>query len=123
MLKSLLFLFVGGGFGAVVRFLIGKYSVQFFESNFPVGTLVANLFACGLVGLLVYQFDLRFDETQKALYSLLVIGFCGGLSTFSTFSLETFELLKQGNYLFASLNLIISLVGGIAAVALLFKHQ
>lgn len=123
MLKSLLFIFLGGGFGAVVRFLIGKFSTQFFETNFPLGTLVANLIACGLLGLFVYQFNMKLDSNQRALYLFLVIGFCGGLSTFSTFSIETFVLLKQGNYTFAILNLAISIGAGVGALLLLFKQQ
>ena len=123
MLKSLLFIFLGGGFGAVVRFLIGKFSLQLFETNFPMGTLVANLVACILVGLFVYQFNLRLDVSQQALYLFLVIGFCGGLSTFSTFSIETFELIKQGNIVFAILNVAISVGAGIASMAMLFKQH
>tara|TARA_B110000503_G_scaffold136680_1_gene219481 strand:- start:1386 stop:1757 length:372 start_codon:yes stop_codon:yes gene_type:complete len=123
MLKSMLFIFLGGGFGAVVRFLIAKFSIQFFESNFPVGTLVSNIIASFILGLLVYQFNYRLDASQKTLYLFLVIGFCGGLSTFSTFSIETFELLKQGNFAFAILNVVISIGVGIGVLALLFKQQ
>ena len=123
MLKSVLLIFLGGGLGAVVRFLIGKFSTQFFETNFPLGTLVANVIACSLLGLFVYQFNMKLDANQKALYLFLVIGFCGGMSTFSTFSVETFELLKQGNITFAILNLAISIGAGIGALVMLFKQQ
>lgn len=123
MLKSLLLIFVGGGLGAVIRFLIGKYSTQYFESNFPLGTLIANIIACLLLGIFVYQFNLKLDAAQKALYLFLIVGFCGGLSTFSTFSIETFELLKQGNYAIAILNLAISIGAGIGALVILFKQQ
>jgi len=123
MLKSVLFIFLGGGFGAVVRFLIAKFSSQFFESNFPLGTFVSNLIASVVLGLLVYQFNLRLDASQKTLYLFLVIGFCGGLSTFSTFSIETFELLKQGNFAFALVNIVISIGAGLGALAMLYKQQ
>jgi CrcB protein len=123
MVKNLLFVFLGGGMGAVLRFLIGKFSTQIFETNFPVGTIVANLLACSLVGFLVYQFNLKLDASQKTLYLFLVVGLCGGLSTFSTFSIETFELIKQGNVAFAILNVIISITAGLGSLFMLFKQN
>lgn len=123
MVKSLLFIFLGGGVGAVLRFLIGKLSTQVFETNFPVGTLIANLIACLLVGILVYQFNLKLDASQKALYMFLVVGLCGGLSTFSTFSIETLELIKQGNVAFATLNVVISIAVGLGSLFILFKQN
>jgi CrcB protein len=57
------------------------------------------------------------------LYLFLVVGLCGGLSTFSTFSIETFELIKQGNVAFAILNVIISITAGLGSLFMLFKQN
>ena len=107
----------------MLRFLIGKLSTSVFVSNFPLGTLFANTLACILVGLLVYQFNIKLESGQRAIYLFLVVGLCGGLSTFSTFSIETFELVKQGNMTFAVLNIGLSIATGFASLFFLFKQN
>lgn len=123
MIKTLLFIFLGGGVGAVTRYLIGHFTTQVFERNFPLGTLVSNVLACLLLGLIVYQFNLRADSQQRLLYLFLVVGVCGGLSTFSTFSIEVVELIKQGHVWFALLNIVLSLTFGMGALFFLFKQN
>ena len=116
MLKTVLYVFLGGGMGCVLRFLIGKLSLKYYAGSFPVGTLIANVLSCIIVAAIVYGFAIKSNMNQKAIYFLLITGFCGGLSTFSTFSFETFELLKQGHFYYAILNVLMSIGIGIAAM-------
>ena len=103
-----LLVFVGGGLGSLVRFfisiVISKTAIQL-----PVATLVSNTVSCLLFGGIIYIFQEKnlIPDTYKY---LVLIGICGGLSTFSTFSYETFELLKQGMTLWAIVNIAISCV-------------
>lgn len=103
------YVFIGGGLGAVLRFLIGKASTSIFDYNFPIGTLIANLFSCIILGICMYGIaDGKWMGFN--LKPLLIVGFCGGLSTFSTFSFETIELIKSQNFMLAVCNVILSVV-------------
>jgi CrcB protein len=88
-----LLVFVGGGLGSVSRYLIGK-ALPATTSGFPVGTLAVNLLGCVLVGLLFRLVpSMQTDSAQRA---AMIVGFCGGFTTFSAFSLETATLLTTG---------------------------
>ena len=107
-MKVLLAIFIGGGFGSVSRYGISILGTKLFDTKFPVGTLLANLLSCIVLGFLVAVFQDKVNSEE--LRALLILGFCGGFSTFSTFSLETLNLMKAGQYWIAALNVLISIL-------------
>ncbi|KAA3643695.1 MAG: fluoride efflux transporter CrcB [Bacteroidetes bacterium] len=109
-MKPLIYVFLGGGLGSVIRYLIGRFSLNHFNLGLPLGTFIANMLSCILLGGILLWLKSKNASSDEALKLFLVIGLCGGLSTFSTFSLETFDLLKSGAVLAAVLNVVFSLV-------------
>lgn len=117
-MTSYLAVFLGGGLGSLCRYAISKISIPYW-TGFPTQTLAANILASALLGFLTAYFLLKTDTSQS--YKLFAAtGFCGGFSTFSTFSLETFQLLQNGRYGLAILYVLLSVTICVAGVALGF---
>ena len=112
-MKQLLLVFLGGGFGSVLRFIISKNLNQ--EGLLPIGTLSVNLLGSLLIGI-VLGFGLKQQLISEDTTLLLATGFCGGFTTFSAFTYENQVFLKSGDYLTLGLYLILSIALGIAAV-------
>lgn len=105
----------GGGVGAAARFALGTWIGQRWGRSFPLGTFVINVSGSFLIGLLMTLMADRF--TENPLWRLLlVVGFLGGYTTFSSFEYETGKLVTDGEYLFATLNAVLSVVAGFAAL-------
>lgn len=114
-MKTIFYIFLGGGAGSVLRFLISNYTQKLWNVNtFPMGTFIVNLLGCFLIGF----FSSYFLKIDNQLKFLLITGFCGGFTTFSTFSAENYSLWQAGNYGILFLYLILSVVLGILAVIL-----
>ncbi len=96
---------IGGFFGAISRYLIATWVQKLSSSFFPVGTLSVNVLGSFLIGFLYLYFSQTIHPNLKA---MLITGFLGALTTFSTFSLETLLLLQEGLYLKAGLNILLN---------------
>lgn len=99
--------FIGGGLGSICRYGI-SHLLQSYKTTFPLATFFANILACLILGYLIGM-NLKGGLAHPHRF-LLMTGFCGGFSTFSTFSSETLLLLQQGEFFYGMLNIFLSLV-------------
>jgi CrcB protein len=104
---------VGGAAGSLLRYLIGGAVQRMSAAGFPIGTMFVNVSGCFLVGILVRQFLNM--QVSPELRAFLIVGFCGGFTTFSTFSAETLGLIEGGEYGRATSYVILSVVLCLAA--------
>lgn len=118
-MTSIIYVFIGAGLGGVCRFLISSsVPSQIHEEKFPVAILLCNIIGCFLIGT-VYHFTS--EQTPNWLQPLIVTGFLGGFTTFSSFGLETIKMAQNGSYLQVAFYLAASIIGGLTAVILALK--
>ena len=115
-MKQLLIVFLGGGFGSVCRFLLGRY-LNNSQSGIPFGTFAANILGSLLIGIILGM-AAKNEAISQQHTLLLATGFCGGFTTFSTFAYENHVFLKSGDFMTFALYTIASFVIGFAACLL-----
>ena len=113
-MKQLLLVFIGGGFGSALRFLVGKW-LNNLESGIPLGTFAANILGSLFIGIIL-GYAAKNDAISQNHTLLLATGFCGGFTTFSTFAYENHILLKSGDFTTFAFYTIASFVVGFLAV-------
>ena len=114
------FVFVGAGIGGVVRYWGSNFVYKFLSPTFPYGTLLVNILGSFIIGIVMYYLDAK-ELISQELRIFLTVGFCGGLTTFSTFSYETINFLKEKEFLFAGLNIILNVLITLIALFLAYK--
>lgn len=113
-MKQLLFVFIGGGFGSALRYLLGKY-LNNPESGIPLGTFAANIIGSLLIGIIL-GLVAKNEALSQNQTLLLATGFCGGFTTFSTFAYENHVFLKSGDFTTFAFYTIASFVVAFLAV-------
>ena len=114
MLIKCLSVGIGGFIGSILRYLLSEIPIK--QINYPINTLIINIIGAIIIGMVISYADKTGMRPEKLL--LLKTGFCGGLTTFSTFSYEAFSLIEKGEFLSAGSYIFLSIACSIAGVYL-----
>jgi CrcB protein len=120
-MNNILFVFLGGGIGSLLRYGISEAVKTNVKTNFPVATLCSNVLSCIILACTIAYFSQK-AELSTGIRSFIIVGICGGFSTFSTFSFETVELMRSGNMLFAIANILLSVTVCVALIWFITKQ-
>jgi len=118
-IKDILIIGIGSGIGGILRYIVSNLSYKYFAPFFPFGTLIVNVLGSFILGIVFFYLSEK-SVISPELRLFLGIGFCGGFTTFSTFSLETFNLIRDTEYLLAFGNIILNLFLALIAVILAY---
>ncbi|WP_431136224.1 fluoride efflux transporter CrcB [Psychroserpens mesophilus] len=113
-MKQLVLVFVGGGFGSMLRFILAKF-LNNSQNGIPYGTFAANIIGSLLIGIIL-GIAAKHNTLSSHQTLLLATGFCGGFTTFSTFAYENHMLLKSGDFTSFAIYTIASFIVGFLAV-------
>jgi CrcB protein len=117
MIKTLLLVGLGGAIGSILRYISGELTAKYFQGGFPLATLIINVLGSLLIGLFIGILAKYYPENHPLKF-LLIVGFCGGFTTFSSFASENYTLFQNGQQLYAYLYIIASVLLTIMAVGI-----
>ena len=116
-MKHLLLVGLGGFIGSVARFLVSKLNLSWHFLSIPMGTLTVNVLGSFIIGILV-GISVKSDLISTDLRLFLMVGFCGGFTTFSSFSSENLMLMQNGQVVTVIIYTALSILLGVLAVYL-----
>ncbi len=117
MIKTILLVGIGGAIGSIFRYLSSWIAAKFLQSSFPLSTLLINVFGSLLIGVFIGLLSKYYPENHPLKF-LLIVGFCGGFTTFSSFALENYNLFQNNQQLTAYLYIIASIILTITAIGI-----
>ena len=112
---SLMLVAIGGGVGAVLRFITSHIGQSMTSGQFPIGTLLVNILGCGAIGIIGAYLLQSNPQHRDTLRLLLIVGLLGGFTTYSSFAVDTLNLFQSGKVLAAIMYVILSNAIGIFA--------
>jgi fluoride exporter len=115
MIKNFILVGLGGGIGSIARYVSQKWFNENYPQPFPWGTFTVNLLGCFLIGI-IYAASEKTSLLSPHVRLLLITGFCGGFTTFSTFAFENMNLLRSGDNLYFIIYTVASVILGVGAV-------
>lgn len=118
-MANIISLVVGGAIGALLRYFVSGMTHKYFEGIFPLGTLVVNLTGSFVIGILWGLLEI--ENVSPVLRTFLFVGILGSFTTMSTFTLESFNLIKDGEIKYALANILANNVLGILLVFIGFS--
>lgn len=118
---NFILVFIGGGIGSIARYLVTTIAKNFTNIGFPFGTLIVNIVGSFLMGSVTALIVSKIIANSESMRLLLAVGFLGGFTTFSSFSMETFTLIEKHEIFYAIANIVANVTFGLLAAYLGFK--